>query len=38
MRGEALESFEAALMQARNEQREELYQTIMAEMNELESG
>lgn len=35
-RGEALESFEAARMQARNENREELYQAIVAEMDELE--
>ena len=33
---EALESFEAARMQARNENREELYEAILAEMNELE--
>ncbi len=35
---EALESFGAALMQARNENREELYQTIVAEMDKLEES
>lgn len=35
---EALESFEAARMQAWNESKEELYRAIMAEMDELESG
>ncbi len=35
---EALESFETARMQTRNENREELYQAIMAEMNKLEAG
>ena len=34
---EAFESFEAAQMQARNENRDELYQTIIAEMDRLES-
>ncbi len=35
---EALESFGAALMQARNENREELYQAIVAEMDKLEES
>ncbi|KKS46612.1 hypothetical protein A2567_00825 [Candidatus Azambacteria bacterium RIFOXYD1_FULL_42_11] len=35
---EALENFEAARMQAWNENRQELYEAIMAEMDTLESG
>ena len=34
---EALENFEAARMQARNENKQEVYQAIMAEMDKLES-
>ena len=35
---EAFENFEAARMQAWNENKQELYQAIMAEMDKLESG
>lgn len=35
---EAIENFEAARMQAWNENREELYQEIIAEMDRLESN